>query len=233
LDGDTLILTDKGEKKIKDLVNQKIKVVSYNEDTKQCELSDYCNVRETKKDIIEYEIELEDGTVIKCTPEHRFLLADGTYKEAQNLSESDDILEFIPYGYIYKTTNLLNGKIYIGQHKKNILKEEKQYYDVVNACPHHNFLIKTNTGYVCSHNCFFDEISFIRNQNIDIQKQKAIDMIDTAIGGMMTRFVHNGKNPTLLMLASSKRSEKSFLEEHIRTKLASEPENVMIVDEPV
>lgn len=117
--------------------------------------------------------------------------------------------------------------------KKNILKEEKQYYDVVNACPHHNFLIKTNTGYVCSHNCFFDEISFIRNQNIDIQKQKAIDMIDTAIGGMMTRFVHNGKNPTLLMLASSKRSEKSFLEEHIKTKLASEPENVMIVDEPV
>lgn len=58
-------------------------------------------------------------------------------------------------------------------------------------------------------------------------------MIDTAIGGMMTRFVHNGKNPTLLMLASSKRSEKSFLEEHIKTKLASEPENVMIVDEPV
>ncbi len=80
---------------------------------------------------------------------------------------------------------------------------------------------------------FFDEISFIRNQNIDVQKQKAIDMIDTAIGGMMTRFVHNGKNPTLLMLASSKRSEKSFLEEHIKTKLASEPENVMIVDEPV
>ena len=79
----------------------------------------------------------------------------------------------------------------------------------------------------------FDEISFIRNQNIDVQKEKAINMIDTAIGGMMTRFIHNGKNPTLLLLASSKRSEKSFLEEHIKTKLASEPENVMIVDEPV
>lgn len=80
---------------------------------------------------------------------------------------------------------------------------------------------------------FFDEISFVRNQDIDIQKAKAIDMIDTAIGGMMTRFVHNGKNPTLLCLASSKRSEKSFLEEHVRKKLESEPDNVMVVDKPV
>ena len=79
----------------------------------------------------------------------------------------------------------------------------------------------------------FDEISFIRNQDIDRQKQIAINMIDTAIGGMKTRFIHNGKNPTLLVLASSKRSEKSFLEEHMKKKLASEHENVMIVDEPV
>lgn len=80
---------------------------------------------------------------------------------------------------------------------------------------------------------FFDEISFIRNQDIDKQKEKAIDMIDTAIGGMKTRFIKNGKNPTLLVLASSKRSEKSFLEEHMKKKLASEKENVLIVDEPV
>lgn len=58
-------------------------------------------------------------------------------------------------------------------------------------------------------------------------------MIDTAIGGMKTRFIHKGKNPTLLVLASSKRSEKSFLEEHMKKKLSSEKENVLIVDEPV
>lgn len=80
---------------------------------------------------------------------------------------------------------------------------------------------------------FFDEISFIRNQDIDRQKAIAIDMIDTAIGGMKTRFIRNGKNPTLLCLASSKRSEKSFLEEHMKQKLKSEKENVMIVDEAV
>ena len=80
---------------------------------------------------------------------------------------------------------------------------------------------------------FFDEISFIANQDIEIQKRKALDMIDTAIGGMKTRFTFKGKNPTLLTLASSKRSEKSFLEEHIKKKNETDKENTLIVDEPV
>lgn len=80
------------------------------------------------------------------------------------------------------------------------------------------------------HTCFFDEVSFQRNQDIEKQKQKAYNAIDTAIGGMKTRFVYKGKNPTLLILASSKRSEKSFLEEHMKKKLESEKENVYISD---
>lgn len=106
----------------------------------------------------------------------------------------------------------------------------KIFYDIINAAPFNNFLIKSNSGYICSHNCFFDEVSFQRNQDVEKQKKKANDMIDTAIGGMKTRFVHHGKNPTLLVLASSKRSDKSFLEEHMKKKLASEKENVYISD---
>lgn len=80
---------------------------------------------------------------------------------------------------------------------------------------------------------FFDEISFLRNQNIEIQKQKAIEMIDTAVGGMMTRFIRNGKNPTLLVLGSSKRSEQSFLESYIKKKFENDSKTTMIVDEPI
>lgn len=80
---------------------------------------------------------------------------------------------------------------------------------------------------------FFDEVSFQRNQDIEKQKQKANDMIDTAIGGMKTRFVYKGNNPTFLALASSKRSEKSFIEEHMKKKLKSEKDNVYISDGPV
>lgn len=80
---------------------------------------------------------------------------------------------------------------------------------------------------------FFDEISFIANQDIEKQKERAIDMIDTARGGMKTRFTNKGKNPTLLALASSKRSDKSFLEVHMKKKAETESENTLIVDEPV
>jgi len=79
----------------------------------------------------------------------------------------------------------------------------------------------------------FDEISFIRNQDIEKQKAIATDMMDTAIGGMKTRFIHKGHNPTVLVLASSKRSDKSFLEEHMKKKLAEDHEGTFIVDEPV
>lgn len=117
--------------------------------------------------------------------------------------------------------------------KKVTLSEEKQYYDVVNAYPYNNFLVKTNAGFVCSHNCFFDEISFLKNQDIEKQKAKATDMIDTAIGGMKTRFIHNGKNPTLLVVASSKRSEQSFMESYIRLLGETSKDNTYIVDKPV
>lgn len=80
---------------------------------------------------------------------------------------------------------------------------------------------------------FMDEVSFIPTQSIESQKKKALDIIDTAIGGAKTRFNIRGKNPSLIILASSKRSEKSFLEEHMKLKLKTEGENTKIVDEPV
>ena len=43
--------------------------------------------------------------------------------------------------------------------KKEILSSPKQFYDVINANPYNNFLIKTNEGTIVSHNCFFDEIN--------------------------------------------------------------------------
>lgn len=80
---------------------------------------------------------------------------------------------------------------------------------------------------------FFDEVSFQKNKDVNEQKKKALNMIDTAIGGMKTRFIYRGKNPTMLVVASSKKSEQSFMESYIRTLSETQSENTYIVDEPV
>lgn len=37
------------------------------------------------------DVHLANGSVVRCTPEHLFLLSDGTYKQAQNLTDMDDL----------------------------------------------------------------------------------------------------------------------------------------------
>lgn len=268
LDGDTIIKTIDGDFKICDLENKIIKV--YNVDSNNnIKVSKDCTVKLTGKFNEEYEIELEDGTILKCTPNHRFKLSDGIYKEARFLTTHDALIS-IDFDKLInkkldfnsneifdnsihsaiaenadtnKTDNSMNERLFssiscpllrIKSIKQNHFDSPKKYYDVINAYPENNFLVRCNTSYIVSHNCaFFDEISFIRNQDVEIQKTKALDMIDTAIGGMMTRFTNKGKNPTLLVLASSKRSEKSFMEEHIKKKSKTDNMNTLIVDEPV
>lgn len=96
LDGETTIATTKGDKKLVDLVNKDINIISVDDEGNKV-ISDTCTVKPTAQTNVEYQIELEDGSVIKCTPNHRFLITDGTYKEAQYLTEDDDIVEVALY----------------------------------------------------------------------------------------------------------------------------------------
>ena len=118
LDGNTVIVTDKGERSLQELVGEEIRVSTVNSEG-EIELSEPCTVLPTRQSQEEYQIELEDNSIIKCTPEHKFMLKDGSYKQAKDLTEDDDIIEFKPFGYVYKTTNKINGKIYIGLKQKS------------------------------------------------------------------------------------------------------------------
>lgn len=115
---------------------------------------------------------------------------------------------------------------------KHVLDTPKQFYDVINADPYNNFLIKTNTGYVGSHNCFFDEISFQPNADVNKQKEKAKLLVNTAAARMQSRFMKGDKNPTLLVVASSKRTEQSYMETFIQTKKKLDQGTTLVVDEP-
>ena len=125
LTGDTKILTTDGYFCLEELVDKQISVLSRADDGTIVQ-SDNCTVKPTVITNEEYSIELEDGTVIRCTPNHKFLLKSGKYVEAKDLSETDEIVDFKPFGYIYKCTHPYTGKIYIG--KKESDKVDLTYY---------------------------------------------------------------------------------------------------------
>lgn len=117
--------------------------------------------------------------------------------------------------------------------KKIVLESPKQYYDIINAYPYNNFLIQTKSSQIVSHNCSFeDEISFQLNQDIDKQKKKAMTLISSIDARMQSRFMKGEKLPTLHILASSKRTDQSFLESYIDLKRRNDSKSTLIIDEP-
>lgn len=79
---------------------------------------------------------------------------------------------------------------------------------------------------------FFDEVSFQPNQDVEKQKEKAKALVNTANARMQSRFMKGDKNPTLLILASSKRTEQSYMETFIENKKKNESKTTYVVDEP-
>lgn len=79
---------------------------------------------------------------------------------------------------------------------------------------------------------FFDEVSFQPNQDVEKQKEKAKALVNTASARMQSRFMHGEDNPTILVLASSKRTEQSYMETFIESKKQHESKTTKVVDEP-
>lgn len=79
---------------------------------------------------------------------------------------------------------------------------------------------------------FEDEISFQPNQDLEKQKEKAKLLVSSIEARMKSRYMKGEKLPTLHILASSKRTDQSFLETWIETKKKNESKTTLIVDEP-
>lgn len=97
LAGNTLILTNRGNMTIKDIVQQQdpnIKIGTFTKDNKL----DYVTpakyfVNPITKNMLQLDIETKEGIkTVVCTPNHKFLTKNRGYVEACNLT-SDDILE--------------------------------------------------------------------------------------------------------------------------------------------
>lgn len=79
---------------------------------------------------------------------------------------------------------------------------------------------------------FMDEISFQANQDVAKQVEKAKSLVSEASSRMKSRFMKGEHNPTILVLASSKRTEQSFMETFIANKKKTESKTTWVVDEP-
>lgn len=62
------------------------------------------NARVTRQDARLIELTLDNGETIRCTPDHKFMLRDGTYKVAEHLTENDSLMP----GY-FDTVSIKDG----------------------------------------------------------------------------------------------------------------------------
>jgi len=94
--GDTKIkLVDGTEKSFVELAqlppDEVFYVYSVNKDGKVV-IGEGRHARMTRKNAELIELTLDNGEKVRCTPDHRFMLRDGTYKEAQDLTPQDSLM---------------------------------------------------------------------------------------------------------------------------------------------
>ena len=89
LAGDTDVLTTDGWKKISSMVGTNGSVISHDGLPHK-----YYDVRLTRKNADIYAVELEDGTKIYCTDDHRFMLPDGSFERVKNLSAGAEVKSY-------------------------------------------------------------------------------------------------------------------------------------------
>lgn len=96
--GDTKVqLTDGRKVSFRQLVEEDRKgktnyTFTFNHRKKKIEIAQIQKPRVTRERADLVEVELDNGEKVRCTPDHRFLLRDGTYKQAQALSAGDSLM---------------------------------------------------------------------------------------------------------------------------------------------
>ncbi|MBC8461882.1 MAG: DNA gyrase subunit A [Deltaproteobacteria bacterium] len=110
------------------------------------------NARVTRRNARLIELTLDNGETIRCTPDHKFMLRDGTYRAAEHLTEDDSLMP----GYL---ADLGFGNSEFGIKKtnpKSEIRNPKSRADVydITVDKYHNFLL---TSGVFVHNSIDDD----------------------------------------------------------------------------
>ena len=84
--GDTKVWTSEGHVRIEDMVGTEGMVYS-----SDGSLHRYSDVRQTQQNVPVFRVTLEDGSTVTATANHRFMMADGTWKRLDELNEGDEL----------------------------------------------------------------------------------------------------------------------------------------------
>ena len=106
VDGRTLTMVDL----VKEFnLNKKNYVYSFNYETQKIEPRLIINAWCSGHNASLVEVVLDNDEVIKCTPEHKFMLRDGSYRMAKDLQENDSLM---PLYTKYPSSGLSNYRLY-------------------------------------------------------------------------------------------------------------------------
>ena len=222
LTGDTLVETAEGSMYLRDLENKSVYVKTLDNDGNIITSEKPCRIVKTKLVAAVRMILLQDKSTLSCTYNHRFLMADMSYKEAKEITRGDRL---------YSPTSE-NGMLVVGTNMATYQKSIP-VYDVLDVEPYHNFLVNTGKNLVVSHNCAIqDECNFSKNADIHLEKNKVLETYNACFGRIKNRFTINGRCQGRIFLVSSKKTEYDFLNQFVEKKMKSKVDapNLYVAD---
>ncbi|MGC8645536.1 MAG: DNA gyrase subunit A [Thermoplasmata archaeon] len=163
-------------------------------------------VTRTKAELVK--VALDNGFAVRCTPDHRFLLRDGTYREAYLLKPGDSLmpappqlgqdLATIPFGMNHKVISV------------EALSEREDVYDIT-VDEYHNFLLSAG---VFVHNSVDNDppaamryteakLSKIANEVLADIEYETVDYVPTFDGTLKEPLFLPSKLPNVLLNGAS------------------------------
>lgn len=187
LRGDTKLTLLNGEEiTIKELFDNKDSyigkgILSCNEEG-SLEPTTITNIMLTRKDAFFIRVYLDNGEHVDVTPDHRFMLRDGSYKEAQYLTENDSLMTIVGNNFDECRCKAL---------KIENLSVVEDAYDIEVASSSHNFAL---TAGVFVHNCeTSDNAGFSGGQSLAIISSrygKKVKRIQTVLVQLVTDIIN-------------------------------------------
>ncbi len=176
------------------------------------------NARVTRHDAELVEVELDNGATIRCTPDHRFMLRDGSYKQAQELTSADSLMPgYFDTAKVHERTNeylrimqpaTTPQAAYYNHRVAAVrpLTDRADVYDITVA-EHHNFLLASG---VFVHNSIDDDpaaamryteakLSVIASELLVDLDRDTVDFVPTYDGHSKEPSVFPARLPNLLL----------------------------------